>query len=76
MPLHNKIFVPIAQPITHQDKGISVKQRMGVGMVLSILAMVIAALVEIRRLVQSETVPRSILVTTTIENTNCGIFHC
>ncbi|KAE9620067.1 hypothetical protein Lal_00040282 [Lupinus albus] len=70
MPLYDKIFIPIAQLITHQDKGISVTQRMGIGMVLSIIAMVIAALVEMRRLeigkalknsrAQSETVQLSI----------------
>lgn len=70
MPLYDRIFIPIAQMITRQDKGISVMQRMGIGMVLSIIAMVIAALVEMRRLdigremriagLQSETVPLSI----------------
>ncbi|CAL0298987.1 unnamed protein product [Lupinus luteus] len=60
MPLYDKIFIPIAQLITHQEKGISVTQRMGIGMVLSIIAMVIAALVEMRRLAQSEKVPLSI----------------
>ena len=70
MPLYDKIFIPITQIITRQDKGISVMQRMGIGMVLSIIAMVIAALVEMRRLEigremrsagsQSETVPLSI----------------
>ncbi|QCD94969.1 protein NRT1/ PTR FAMILY 5.8 [Vigna unguiculata] len=70
MPLYDKIFIPITQVITRQDKGISVLQRMGIGMVLSIIAMVIAALVETRRLeigrqmrnagLHSETVPLSI----------------
>ncbi|KAK7266224.1 hypothetical protein RIF29_18866 [Crotalaria pallida] len=50
MPLYDKCFIPIAQLITRQDKGISVTQRMGIGMVLSVIAMVIAALVEMRRL--------------------------
>lgn len=50
MPLYDRIFIPIAQVITRQDKGISVMQRMGIGMVLSIIAMIIAALVEMRRL--------------------------
>ncbi|XP_061365630.1 protein NRT1/ PTR FAMILY 5.8 [Gastrolobium bilobum] len=70
MPLYDKIFIPITKVITRQDKGINVMQRMGIGMVLSIIAMVIAALVEMRRLEigrqmrtsgsQSETVPLSI----------------
>ena len=50
MPLYDRIFIPITQIITRQERGISVTQRMGIGMVLSIVAMVIAALVEIKRL--------------------------
>lgn len=71
MPLYDRIFIPITQLITGEDKGISVTQRMGIGMVLSIIAMVIAAVVEMKRLEigremrnagwQSETVPLSIL---------------
>lgn len=70
MPLYDRIFIPIAQLITRQEKGINVLQRMGIGMVLSIIAMVIAALVEMKRLEigkqmkiegsQSEIVPLSI----------------
>ncbi|XP_028762323.1 protein NRT1/ PTR FAMILY 5.8 [Neltuma alba] len=65
MPLYNKVFIPLAQIITRQDKGISVMQRMGIGMVLSIIAMIIAALVERKRLeigkeMRTETVPLSI----------------
>ncbi|KAJ7974490.1 protein NRT1/ PTR FAMILY 5.8 [Quillaja saponaria] len=50
MPLYDRIFIPITQAITHEEKGISVMQRMGIGMVLSIIAMVIAAVVEMKRL--------------------------
>lgn len=50
MPLYNRIFIPFAQLITRQEKGINVMQRMGIGMVLSIIAMIIAALVEMKRL--------------------------
>lgn len=70
MPLYDKIFIPMTQVITRQDKGISVLQRMGIGMVLSIIAMIIAAVVETKRLeigrqmrsagLHSETVPLSI----------------
>ncbi|KAI7978815.1 Protein NRT1/ PTR FAMILY 5.8 [Camellia lanceoleosa] len=54
------------QPMTFFTKqGISVMQRMGIGMLLSVIAMVIAALVETKRLkisknTQSETVPLGI----------------
>lgn len=50
MPLYDKILVPCTQVITRNGKGITVLQRMGAGMVLSIIAMVIAALVEEKRL--------------------------
>lgn len=70
MPLYNSVLIPIMQKITGREKGITVMQRMGTGMVLSIIAMVIAALVETKRLeickkmavldLHSETVPFSI----------------
>lgn len=50
MPLYDRIFIPMAQVITRQEKGISVTQRMGIGMALSVIAMVIAAMVEVKRL--------------------------
>ncbi|KAF5182090.1 NRT1/ PTR FAMILY 5.8 [Thalictrum thalictroides] len=50
MPLYDKIVIPILRIITRDDKGINVMQRMGIGMFLSIIAMVIAAFVETKRL--------------------------
>ena len=50
MPFYNSIVIPIMQKITGREKGISVTQRMGIGMVLSIISMIIAALVETKRL--------------------------
>lgn len=60
----------MAQFITRNEKGVSVTQRMGIGMVLSIIGLVIAAIVERKRLEVShkvkilnpdlETVPLSI----------------
>ncbi|XP_043703433.1 protein NRT1/ PTR FAMILY 5.9-like [Telopea speciosissima] len=69
MPLYDKMVIPFIQIITRTDKGITVMQRMGIGMVLSIAAMAIAAIVETKRLKisksgllesQSSTVPMSI----------------
>ncbi|GMJ09334.1 hypothetical protein like AT5G14940 [Hibiscus trionum] len=69
MPLYDKVLIPITQMVTRNQKGITVLQRMGVGMFLSIIAMIIAAVVETKRLEmsrkmsspESETAPLSIL---------------
>lgn len=51
MPLYDRVVVPLTGlVITGHGKGINVLQRIGVGMVLSIVAMAVAALVEARRL--------------------------
>ncbi|KAK9925199.1 hypothetical protein M0R45_033531 [Rubus argutus] len=70
MPLYDKVLIPITKVVTCNEKGISVMQRMGIGMFVSVIAMIIAALVETRRLhisrkmemlgSHSETVPYSI----------------
>ncbi|XAR71199.1 hypothetical protein NMG60_11028356 [Bertholletia excelsa] len=66
MPLYDTLFTPLVRVLTRNEKGISVMQRMGVGMFLSVVAMLIAALVEVKRLgigkstPTSETVPLSI----------------
>ncbi|KAF2308629.1 hypothetical protein GH714_011523 [Hevea brasiliensis] len=53
------LFIPIIRIITRDEKGINVMQRMGIGMVLSIIAMMIAALVETKRLEMSQKMPHS-----------------
>nr|DAD34715.1 TPA_asm: hypothetical protein HUJ06_005355 [Nelumbo nucifera] len=50
MPLYDKMIIPMIRIISRNDGGVSVMQRMGIGMFLSIIAMVIAALVEAKRL--------------------------
>ncbi|CAH8334465.1 unnamed protein product [Eruca vesicaria subsp. sativa] len=50
MPLYEKILIPVTKRIKNNGQGISVMERMGVGMFLSIIAIVIAALVERKRL--------------------------
>uniref|UniRef100_A0A1D1Y8S2 Putative peptide/nitrate transporter At5g14940 n=1 Tax=Anthurium amnicola TaxID=1678845 RepID=A0A1D1Y8S2_9ARAE len=49
MPLYDRLIVPVIRVVTRRDKGINVLQRMGVGMLLSIVAMGVAAVVEVRR---------------------------
>lgn len=50
MPLYDTVVVPLTGLVTGHGKGITVLQRIGVGMVLSIVAMAVAVLVEARRL--------------------------
>ncbi|KAJ0243535.1 Protein NRT1/ PTR FAMILY 5.8 [Hirschfeldia incana] len=50
MPLYDKLLIPMAKKISKNEKGITVMTRMGIGMFLSIIAIVIAALVERKRL--------------------------
>jgi solute carrier family 15 (peptide/histidine transporter), member 3/4 len=50
MPMYGKTIIPLINLVTGRSDGITVLQRIGVGMVLSIFAMVIAALVESWRL--------------------------
>ncbi|OAY79225.1 Protein NRT1/ PTR FAMILY 5.8 [Ananas comosus] len=49
MPLYDKLIIPFGRLLTRDEKGISVLQRIGIGMFLSTIAMVIAALVELKR---------------------------
>lgn len=50
MPFYDAFFIPFARFITRNEKGINVMQRMGIGMFLSVIAMILAALVETKRL--------------------------
>lgn len=50
MPLYDKIFVPLMRVFTREEKGVTVLQRIGIGMVLSVAAMVTASTVESKRL--------------------------
>ncbi|KAK9050981.1 hypothetical protein SSX86_027606 [Deinandra increscens subsp. villosa] len=48
-PLYDHIIIPLARKWTKSESGVSHLQRVGIGLCLSILAMAIAGLVEIKR---------------------------
>lgn len=49
VPIYDRILVPRLRRITGKEGGLTLLQRMGIGIVLSIVAMVISGLVEERR---------------------------
>ncbi|KAL4581662.1 hypothetical protein LXL04_006188 [Taraxacum kok-saghyz] len=49
MPFYDTIFIPITRFILRNEKGITTNQRIGIGMFLSVIAMVFAAIVETKR---------------------------
>ncbi|TVU31420.1 hypothetical protein EJB05_23104 [Eragrostis curvula] len=70
VPVYETVLVPLARHFTGEDKGFSQQQRLGIGLALSILTMVYAALLETWRLeiaearglkYQSAPVPMTIL---------------
>ncbi|KAE8056158.1 hypothetical protein FH972_012951 [Carpinus fangiana] len=71
IPIYDLIFVPIARTFTRKVNGITLLQRIGTGMFLSVISMVVAALIEMKRLKTAQeyglvdmpnvTIPMSIL---------------
>ncbi|XP_073393754.1 protein NRT1/ PTR FAMILY 8.2 isoform X2 [Physcomitrium patens] len=49
IPIYDRIFVPIARHFTGNVRGISMLQRIGIGIIISLLSMVCAATTEIYR---------------------------
>lgn len=49
VPFYDRVLVPLCRRVTHVEGGITLLQRMGIGIVFSILSMIVAGLVETER---------------------------
>ncbi|PAN48079.1 hypothetical protein PAHAL_9G356900 [Panicum hallii] len=62
IPIYDAVLVPLARRATGKERGLSQLQRLGVGLALSVVGMVYAALLEARRLALARTgTPMSIM---------------
>ncbi|CAK7344805.1 unnamed protein product [Dovyalis caffra] len=54
IPIYDRVFVSIARALTRKPSGITMLQRIGTGIFVSVVAMTVAALVEMKRLKTAE----------------------
>lgn len=50
VPLYDKVLVPIMRKITGNERGIGILRRIAIGLAFSVMVMIVAALVEAKRL--------------------------
>ncbi|CAN6439300.1 unnamed protein product [Victoria cruziana] len=49
LPIYDRLVVPAARNITNQEEGVTLLQRTGIGLVLTVLSMLVSAMVERKR---------------------------